>query len=215
MQADWQRVVGYRLDSCGRAPVGKAACRRRTGRVTWVVVASVAVLASGCGGDSGSSQLPTPRPEQEATAAATPRVDSEHAEVIAAYEEYVRVTNEAANRGEAEFPELDEVAAGPVLAEAKNAIREHAENGRRYVGGRRVVSAVVTKLDVDAPQGEPQAVVEVCLDISDYVLTYVETRERVDVVRGLEEFIVTAELYLIEDRWVVVAAEAHQETPCE
>jgi hypothetical protein len=189
--------------------------RLGTRGLTGGVVAVVAVLVAGCGGDGGSSQLPTPRPEPETTVAVTPTVDPEHAAVIAAYEQYVQVTNEAANQGEPEFPELTDVAAGPALAEAQNAIREHAENGRRYTGGRQVVSAAVTKLDVDAPQGEPQAVLEACLDISNYVLTYVDSGEPVDVDRGLEEFMVTAELYLIEDRWVVVAAEAHQETPCE
>lgn len=216
MRADWQPMVGRRRDRFGGAPVGMPARGLGTGGMAGTVVAVVAVLVAGCGGDGGSSQLPTPPPEPETTAAATPpTVDPEHAEVIAAYEQYVRVTNEAANQGEAELPELDEVAAGPALAEAQNAIREHAENGRRYTGGRQVVSAVVTKLDVDAPQGEPQAVLEACLDISDYILTYVDSGEPVEVDRGLEEFMVTAELYLVEDRWVVVAAEAHQDRPCE
>lgn len=214
MRADWQPVVECRRDRLG-VPVGRPARRWSTGRLGGVVVAAVAVMVAGCGGDSGSSQLPTPRPEQEETTAAAPTVDPEHAAVIAAYEQYVRVTNEAANQGEPEFPGLSDVAAGPALAEAQNAIREYAENGRRYVGGRQVVAAAVTKLDVDAPQGEPQAVLEACLDISDYVLTYVDNGEPVDVDRGLEEFMVTAELYLVEDQWVVVAAEAHQETPCE
>lgn len=215
MRAGGEPMAGCRRD---RGTLWQRGCGpAHPGRFGVVPVAALAALLAACGGDSEPAE-PAPSATTAVAAPSSPApssVDREQAAVIAAYEEYVRVTNEAANRGDAELPELSEVAAGLALAEAQNTIREHAENGRRYTGARQIVAAEVTKLDVDAPQGEPQAVLEACLDISTYVLTHTDSGDPVDVERGLERFMVTVNLYLIEDEWIVVDAKAHWETPCD
>lgn len=183
-----------------------------------VLVAATAVLllAAGCGGEDDPEQAgESPSPAASTPPEATPTVDSEQEAVLAAYERYLEVANTAANRGEADYPELDEVATGLALAETRNAIRDHAENGRVYAGTLVIASAAVTQLDVDAPQGEPQAVIDACIDFTNYVLTYVDSGEPVDVDQGLEMSMITVDLFLIEDRWMVVAIESHRETPCE
>lgn len=191
---------------------------RTGGAYRSVLVAAAAVLlllAAGCGGEDDPEQTtgsPSPAPSPPA---AEPTVDPEREAVLAAYERYLEVANTAANRGEADYPELDEVAIGLALAETRNTIRFEADNGRVYAGTLVIASAEVTTLDVDAPQGEPQAVIDACIDITNYVLTHVDSGEPVDVDRGLEMFMVTVNLFLVEDRWMVAAIESHRETPCE
>jgi hypothetical protein len=191
----------------------------RTGGAYRGVLAAAAALlvlvAAGCGDEDDPDQStgsPTPA---ASTPRLTPTVDPEREEVLAAYERYLEVANTAANRGEADFPELDEVAMGLALAETRNTIRFEADNGRVYAGTLVIASAEVTKLDVDAPQGEPQAVIDACIDITNYVLTHVDSGEPVDVDRGLEMFMVTVNLFLVEDRWIVAAIESHRDTPCQ
>lgn len=214
MRAGWRTTSadGLVRGGTGRKP------GRTGGAYRGVLVAAAALLvlvAAGCGDEDDPDQgtgSPTPA---ASTPGPTPTVDPEREEVLAAYERYLEVANTAANRGEADFPELDEVAAGPALAETRNAIRGHAEAGRVYAGTLVIASAEVTKLDVDAPQGEPQAVIDACIDFTNYVLTYGDSGEPVDVDQGLEMSMVTVELFLIEERWMVVAIESHRETPCE
>jgi hypothetical protein len=211
MRTRWQQAADSTYD-------GKAEDRRFSiggfpARVASWVVVLVALVVAGCtGGDEPSQTAP---PVASASQAASPSVDPEHEAVLAAYERYLEVANEAANRGEADYPELDEVAIGLALAETRNTIRFEADNGRVYAGTLVIASAEVTELDVDAPQGEPQAVIDACIDIRDYVLTYVDSGEPVDVDRGLEMFMVTVNLFLVEDRWLVAAIESHRETPCQ
>lgn len=214
MRAGWRPTGTYGLVRRG---TGRRPERPGGGyRAVLVVAAAVLVLlVAGCGDEDDPDQAtgsPTPA---ASTTQVTPTVDPQQEEVLAAYERYLEVANTAANRGEADFPELDEVAAGPALAETRNAILGHAENGRVYAGTLAIASAEVTTLDVDAPQGEPQAVIDACIDFTNYVLTYADSGEAVEVDQGLEMSMVTVELFLIEDRWMVVAIESHRETPCE
>lgn len=198
-----------------RARAGRRGRQTTGGLWVGLVLVTTLLLAAGCGGDGNPVEnTPSPSPASP-TPAAEATIDPEREAVVAAYARFIEVGNVAANRGESEYPELSEVSAGPALAETRNAIRSHAENGRVYSGNLVLAAAEVTTLNVDAPQGEPQAVIEACIDITNYVLTYVDSGEPADVERGLEMFMATIDMYLIEGRWMVVAIESHRETPCE
>jgi hypothetical protein len=184
----------------------------RIGPARVIPAVLAAVLLGGCTMGSSPDELPPP-PAPDQVGQPTP--DPEHAPVLAAYEGYVAASNVAANLGDPDYPDLRLYADAGALADARAAIRQHADNGRVYTGARVVVSAEVSQFDPDAPYPEPAATVTACLDISDYLLVEKGTMAPLPVERDLEQVMATATLWYIPDqRWVVIETDAQWDTPC-
>jgi hypothetical protein len=214
MRTDRQPAVltGFDSESAGRRV-------RRFGRGRWAgaLLAVVAMLlaAAGCGGEDDPAVPTASPPGSVPSTPAAGTVAPEHVPVIDAYEAFVRAAAEAFNRGEPDDPALAEHADGPALVRVRAAIEEHASNGRVYQGSPLIESAEVTSFDLDAPPEEPNAQILACVDITNYVLVYEQDGSPVPVERGLERYQATADLWLVDDRWLVVDFEELRETPCE
>lgn len=178
-------------------------------------VAAAVLLVSGCGDDEPAETPGQPQVPEAPTAAAEPSVAPEHVPVLDAYRKFVQSAAEAFRRGDPDYRALAEHADGPALVRTRAAIELHATNGRIYQGSPVIESVEVTHFDPDAPAEEPNAEVLACVDVTDYVLVYEESRSPVPVERGLERYQATAELWRTDDGgWLVVGFEELQETPC-
>lgn len=212
MRGGWRPVVMYGVD---RASDGKVK-RPGNSRLAAIAVVGVAALIGGCGEGDDSSELPTPGPVQQTTAAATPTVDPEHTPILEGFEAFIAVASQAANEADPDYPQLVEHAEGQALIQTEIDIENNAAQGRRYTGSVVVASAEVTDLDMEVAPPQPNATVAACLDFGDYVLVDDASKSPVPVDRQFEQVQATAQLRHVPegDRWVVVQLETDLEQPC-
>lgn len=204
------------LPEFGRARVIADRGLKRSGRIVVVTAVAGVLLAAGC--SDGEQPASTPSPSAAESPTAPPpteaTTDPEHVPALDAYEAFVRAAAEAANRGEPDYPALSDHADGPALVRTRAAIEDHAENGRVYRGRPVLDTIEVTHFDPEAPPEDVNARVLACVDISDYVLVYEDDGSPVPVDRGLERYEATADLWLTDDRWLVIDIEELRDRPC-
>lgn len=196
---------------------------RRGRRLAVVAVGLVVGLAAGCGDGAGSG-LPEPSPTGAVvTASPTPAVDPEHEPVLAAFHAYVAASNEAANAADENHPALREHVTGAALTRLQLRIGGLAEDGLHYAGSRVVSAVRVTRFEPDVAFPEPAASVTACVDVGELALVSAGDQSPVaGELRGLDRFVSTVELVLLEDQWRVSESDEWwfsfeppgQEQPC-
>jgi hypothetical protein len=139
-------------------------------------------------------------------------LDATRADIIAAFDGYLRVTAEANHRGDPYYDGLGLYIDALYGLKIAQGIIERNDNGTYYAGELKA-EAAVESVDLDA---EPAtATISACMDATDYHLLYRRDDSPVPGVNALTRYPAEATAMLSDDgRWLIVETTARLEETC-
>lgn len=182
--------------------------------VALAVATFLAVSVTGCNGDDTGS-LPPPPATDPAAAGSQTTVDPAHQPILDAYRGSVQAMVAAQAAGDPDHPDLARYFAEgtPAFSNVEGGVDRHIARGTYYAGDLVVASADVTDLDMSTTP--PEAVIESCLDSTNYRLVRREDNTPVpDAEPGRRYLVISKALLNTDDRWYIVETQAEWETEC-
>jgi hypothetical protein len=139
-------------------------------------------------------------------------LDATRADIIAAFNGYLRVTAEANHRGDPYYDGLALYIDAVYGLKIAQGIIERNDSGT-YYAGELTAEATVESVDLDA---EPAtATISACMDATDYHLVYRTDDSPVPGVNALTRYPAEATAMLsADDRWLIVGTTARLEETC-
>ncbi len=180
--------------------------------VGFAAMIALGLSVTACGGDSGDG-LPPPASPPADTPAQT--IDPEHQQILDVYYGSVDAMVAAQAAGDPDYPDLANyfLVGAAALMNVESGIQHNNLRGTYYLGDLKVVSATVTEVDLEAEP--PVAVIEACLDYSNYLLVHREDDSRVPGVEPPGRHPVTNQAVLGTDGfWYIATSETHWTESC-
>lgn len=175
--------------------------------------AFLAISVTGCNDDDTNSLPPPPATDPAASPQAN--VDPAHQPILDAYRGSVQAMVAAQAAGDPDHPDLARFFAEgtPAFINVEGGVDRHIARGTYYAGDLIVATAEVTDLDMDATP--PEAVIESCLDSTNYRLVRREDNAPVpEAEPGRRYLVVSKALQNTDNRWYIVETQAEWETEC-
>ncbi|MPZ25992.1 MAG: hypothetical protein GEV12_05965 [Micromonosporaceae bacterium] len=172
------------------------------------------VSVTGCN-DNDTDDLPPPPAADPAAAGSQATVDPAHQPILDAYRGSVQAMLAAQAAGDPEHPDLTRFFAEgtPALFNVVSGVERHTARGTYYAGDLIVTAAEVTDLDLTTTP--PEAIIESCLDSTNYRLVRREDNTPVpEAEPGRRYLVISKALQNTDDRWYIVETQAEWETEC-
>lgn len=188
----------------------------RPGRVAILALVTLLTFTvTGCNNDDTSDLPPAPATEDTPSTAPESTLDPTRQAILDTYHGSVQAMVAAQRAADPDHPDLTRyfIDRTSALINVRNGIVRADARGTYYDGELVVVSAEVTSLDQDADP--PEAVVESCLDDTEYRLVNRDDGSPVSDAEPGGRYRVTSKALLgTDDRWYIVASTAHWEEEC-
>ena len=134
------------------------------------------------------------------------------ADVLAAYDGYIRAAVEANRRGDPSYGGLELYAGELLRAQVAQGINSHSESGSYYAGELKS-EATVDSIDLDADP--PTATISTCMDATNYRLVYGADDSPVPGASAGRRYRAEATAMMNTDgRWLIIATVARTDQPC-
>lgn len=134
------------------------------------------------------------------------------AEILAAFDGYIRASVEANRRGDPYYDGLALYTDGVLRLQIAQSIMTHNDNGRYYLGELKS-EATVESIDMDADP--PTATISACIDATDYHLVYREDNSPVPgAATGMRYKAEAIATMNTDGRWLIAASAAHRDQAC-
>ncbi|MBX6749191.1 MAG: hypothetical protein IRY85_05870 [Micromonosporaceae bacterium] len=134
------------------------------------------------------------------------------AEILAAFDGYLRAATEANRRGDPYYDGLELYTDGVLRLQITQSIISRNEDGSYYIGELKS-EATVESIDLDAEP--PTATISACIDATDYRLVYREDNSPVPGAGPWRRYMAEAIATMNTDgRWLIVANAAQMDQPC-
>jgi hypothetical protein len=139
-------------------------------------------------------------------------LDETRAEILAAFDGYIRASVEANRRGDPYYDGLELYTDGVLRLQVAQSIISRNDDGSYYIGELKS-EATVDSIDLDADP--PTATISACMDATNYHLVYREDNSPVPGVSARGRYKAEATAMMNSDgRWLIVASVAHLDQSC-